>query len=299
MPSDSNGVYSLPDGYEAVTGETIQASQHNPPLEDLASAMSARLMRTGVAPMTGALKVIDGAVGSPAVQFSSDSGTGFYKTPNGFGVAVGGSKVAEFTAGGISLYLGLLLPFTMLTAPAGWVLPYGQTLSRTTYAAMWAAVQTEIANGNTFYNNGNGTTTFGIGDMRGCVPAGKDDMSGLSASRLLTSFGSNNVVLGAFSGHDYEYLTQAMLPAVAPTFTGTQGNVSVKSSRSTYLSGNTRQASPGSGVAGVDVGSQNYDQVESTGVFTPAGTISNLGSGDYHITIQPTVITNYILYVGA
>lgn len=47
MPTDGSGVYSLPAGYEAVTGETIQPSQHNPPLEDIAAALSERIDRSG------------------------------------------------------------------------------------------------------------------------------------------------------------------------------------------------------------------------------------------------------------
>lgn len=48
-------VYSLPVGYLAVTGETIQPSQHNPPLEDIAQAMTDSLPRNGSGPMTGNL----------------------------------------------------------------------------------------------------------------------------------------------------------------------------------------------------------------------------------------------------
>ncbi len=36
MPRNGQGVYSLPPVYEAVTGETIEAQQHNTPLEDIA-----------------------------------------------------------------------------------------------------------------------------------------------------------------------------------------------------------------------------------------------------------------------
>lgn len=50
-----NGQYSLPNGYKAVPGQTIRATQHNPPLEDLAQAMTDSLPRDGSAPMTGAL----------------------------------------------------------------------------------------------------------------------------------------------------------------------------------------------------------------------------------------------------
>lgn len=51
----TGGVYTLPNGYQAVTGEIIQPSQHNPPLEDLAQAMTDSLPRNGAAAMTGNL----------------------------------------------------------------------------------------------------------------------------------------------------------------------------------------------------------------------------------------------------
>lgn len=40
MPRNGQGVYSLPPVYEAVTGETIEAQQHNVPLEDIASDLN-------------------------------------------------------------------------------------------------------------------------------------------------------------------------------------------------------------------------------------------------------------------
>jgi hypothetical protein len=55
MPRDSGGIYSLPVGYLAISGETILPSQHNPPLEDIAAALTASLPRNGAAPMTGNL----------------------------------------------------------------------------------------------------------------------------------------------------------------------------------------------------------------------------------------------------
>lgn len=55
MPRNGAGVYSLPPGYLAVPATPILASQHNPPLEDIASEITASLPRSGVAAMTGAL----------------------------------------------------------------------------------------------------------------------------------------------------------------------------------------------------------------------------------------------------
>lgn len=51
----SGGIYTLPPGYFATNGTTIEVSQHNPPLEDIAQALTDSLPRDGSAPMTGNL----------------------------------------------------------------------------------------------------------------------------------------------------------------------------------------------------------------------------------------------------
>jgi hypothetical protein len=51
----SGGIYTLPPGYFATDGTTIEVSQHNPPLEDIAQALTYSLPRDGSAPMTGNL----------------------------------------------------------------------------------------------------------------------------------------------------------------------------------------------------------------------------------------------------
>lgn len=300
MPSDANGVYSLPDGSEAVTGEVIQAPTHNTPIQDLASAMSARLMRSGVAPMTGPLKVADGAVGSPAVQFNSGSSTGLYKTTNGIGVSVGGVKVAEFTSSGLSRMIGELIPWTLLSAPSGWVLPYGQTLSRTTYADLWTIAQTEIAAGNTFYNNGNGTTTFGIGDLRGRVVAGKDNMGGSVAGRLGSGAGFSGTdgkdpsILGAYGGRETHTITTAQLPPYTPS-----GTVATSTTVDVPMQGNA---------AGANVGNAAFFGNNSTALQSIPATASSSstftgnaqgGTSAAHNNTQPTMICNYILFAGA
>lgn len=61
MPRDAAGVYSLPAGYKAQPDTTILTSQHNPPLEDIAQALTGSLPRDGAAPMTGPLKLQAGA----------------------------------------------------------------------------------------------------------------------------------------------------------------------------------------------------------------------------------------------
>jgi hypothetical protein len=70
MPSDGSGVYTLPSGYLATTGQPILASQHNPPLEDIKDALSARLMRSGVAAMTGKLSAAACAAGYASINLA-------------------------------------------------------------------------------------------------------------------------------------------------------------------------------------------------------------------------------------
>ena len=51
----SSGIFTLVPGYFATDGTTIEVSQHNPPLEDIAQALTDSLPRDGSAPMTGNL----------------------------------------------------------------------------------------------------------------------------------------------------------------------------------------------------------------------------------------------------
>src|ERR1700678_1425445 len=102
MPS-SNGVYSLPPGYLAATGTTIQVSQHNPIFEDVAAALTLRLSRDGTAPMTGPINLAAGSPVAPSLIFLGNVQSGFYPTATpGIGVGINGTQVAEFTAGGVT-----------------------------------------------------------------------------------------------------------------------------------------------------------------------------------------------------
>ena len=76
MPRDSNGVYSLPTGYLAVSGEDILPEQHNAPLQDIATALTGSLPRNGSAAMTanlpmGGFKVTNAANGTAASDLAT------------------------------------------------------------------------------------------------------------------------------------------------------------------------------------------------------------------------------------
>ncbi|WKA31613.1 hypothetical protein [Bradyrhizobium roseum] len=297
MPSDANGNYALPAGYLAITGQTIQPSQHNPPLEDIATAMTARLSVNGANPMTGPLKLADGLVGAPSLTFNTAQTTGFYKTAGGnIGVAIAGAETVEFGPSGIhkgGKLIGELFDWTGTTAPALCVLPFGQTLSRTAYADLWAFAQIQIAAGNTLYNNGNGTTTFGIMDQRGRVRACKDDIGGVAAGRLTsTYFGASAVTLGNVGGLESHTLTTPQLAAHNHGITDLghfHGGVMTGTNAAASVGGQV----VGSGVAQYGIRDQNSSSA-TTGI-----TINNAGTGTAHNNVQPTIIVNVALFAGA
>lgn len=102
---------------------------------------------------------------------------------------------------------GVVLPFAGSTAPTGWLLCFGQAVSRTTYAALFTALGTS-------YGAGDGSTTFALPDLRGRIPGGKDNMGGSAASRLTTGgSGVNGSTLGAVGGAEIHTLTNAQLPS--------------------------------------------------------------------------------------
>jgi microcystin-dependent protein len=248
--------------------------------------------------MTGPHKIVDGSVGSPAIQFATDSTTGVYKTASGFGIAVGGTKVAEFVPGGIkgARFLGELIYYTGLTAQSLTVFPYGQTLSRTTYADLWAFAQTEISGGNTFYNNGDGSTTFGIGDCRGRVAAGKDDMGGTAAGRVTTAnSGFDGTVIGAAGGIAGELITQSTLPNY---------NLLVNVTQPTFTSDAPKITSTTSQIVGTG-GQGPFTLIIGTGTSTTSlatavgVTVGLNGGGNAYRKMQPTMVCNFLLFAGA
>lgn len=81
-----------------------------------------------------------------------------------------------------------------VVAPAGWLFCYGQAVSRTTYAALWAAMGSP--------NTGDGSTTFNIPDWRGRTLVGRDDMGGSAANRVTNAgSGITGTTLGASGGN--------------------------------------------------------------------------------------------------
>jgi microcystin-dependent protein len=62
---------------------------------------------------------------------------------------------------------GVINMWSTTTAPTGWLICDGTTISRTTYAALFAVISTT-------YGVGDGSTTFTLPNLKGKVPVGRD-----------------------------------------------------------------------------------------------------------------------------
>ena len=107
-----------------------------------------------------------------------------------FGSAAGGAIAS--TAG----IVGEVRQFAGVTAavPAGWLLCFGQAVSRTTYSDLFQVR-------GTTWGAGDSSTTFNLPDLRGRVMAGADSMGGTPANRITSGVcGISGITLGASGG---------------------------------------------------------------------------------------------------
>lgn len=180
--------------------------------------------------------------------------------------------------------VGTILDYAGTTEPEGYLFCYGQAVSRTTYAELFAVISTT-------YGAGNGTTTFNLPDLRGRVIAGQDDMGGTSANRLTNQTGGlNGDTLGASGGSETHTLTTAQMPVHTHVQTA-HDHAAIKYKLRDDISGSggnslVSQIVDGDGTLG---GSTTVDTEPTTAVN------QNTGSGDAHNNVQPTFILNKMI----
>lgn len=159
--------------------------------------------------------------------------------------------------GAIAAPTGSVQSYAGSSAPTGWLLCFGQNVSRTTYADLFAVISTT-------YGAGDGSTTFGLPDLRGRVPAGLDNMGGSDAGRLDWAN-----TLGTSGGTQTHTLTTSEMPAHTHAQHGNFGSYS----GSAFLYG-TNWYGAANGAA-----------------------TSSTGGGAAHNNMQPTLLLNYIIKV--
>jgi hypothetical protein len=95
---NSAGTYSLPAG-NPITGGTISKTWANNTLADIGVELTGSLSRNGMGGMLAPLQLASGTVTAPALSFTSETGTGFYRIgASDLGVAISGVKKLELTS---------------------------------------------------------------------------------------------------------------------------------------------------------------------------------------------------------
>lgn len=202
-----------------------------------------------------AAQVADGAIGTAAL--------------------VDGGVTQAKLAAGINP-IGSVIDFVGISAPSGWLLCFGQAISRTTYSALFAITSTT-------YGNGNGSTTFNLPDLRGRVTAGTDNMGGTPANRLTGQSGGVDGDRGDVGGNQTNTLTDAQMPSHFHL------NGVGDADSNIFIYGFTATDVPG-------------DATENPSSVSPdptrQGLTSSVGSDQPHNNVQPTLVLNKIIYTG-
>lgn len=171
---------------------------------------------------------------------------------------------------------GALVAWLTDAAPTNWLLCYGQSVSRATYAALYAVI-------GTVFGVGDGSTTFNLPDTRGRVMVGQDDMGGVAANRLAAA--NALAVTGGASTHT---LTTAELPSHSHSHTH-------GSHQHTYSSTQGTDQQNASSNTKIVMGNVNDRTPISPSAETPAADATPAGSGSAHNNVQPYLTVNYIV----
>lgn len=189
---------------------------------------------------------------------------------------------------------GSYFPYALATLPSGWLWMDGRTIGSSASGAtaranadcldLFTGIWTSYANTEAAVSGGRGASaaadwaankTIAIPDMRGRVPAGKDNMGGVAASRLTTAgSGVNGATLGASGGAQDHALTETQMPAHTHDLAMKYNTVGGAGSSRNYW---TR--------SGPDT---LFDGTVTNGA-------SAKGGGLAHNNTQPTLVANYII----
>ena len=171
----------------------------------------------------------------------------------------------------IGSYIGAIALFAGDFAPKNWAFCQGQLLAISQNTALFSILGTTYG--------GNGTTTFGLPDLRGRVPISQGQGNGLS-----------NYVLGQKSGSEGASLLINQMPAHTHVVSGAL-NVKNAAGNSRTPVGNVLANLAGGGAAPYNTASP--DAVAASGAVS--GTAGISGSSQTMPIIQPYLALNYII----
>ena len=156
---------------------------------------------------------------------------------------------------------GFLQPYAGASAPSGWLMCYGQSISKATYPELYDIIG---------YTYGGSGDNFNVPDMRGRDFVGLDNIGGSQADVLTAANTPNRNVLGGAVGEERHQLTVPELATHSHPITFSQyGNA---------------------GTSGLPIGSQQS-------YLNYSGGTANEGSNTPHNTVQPGRMGNWIIKI--
>lgn len=228
------------------------------------------------------------ADGGGAFPLQSNPGTALPSAS----LLLGSPYFAKFSAGSsawimfsqyqtaVAVPLGGMLPYVGTTVPnSSFAFPFGQAISRTTFAPLFALT-------GTTFGIGDGVSTFNIPDLRGRGLFGLDNMGGSAANRITVAGGNfDGTVVGGTGGAQNHTLTTPEMPSHTHTD-----------------SGHTHQFTYGNnGVGPLALGAAGG--IAATGLSATATTqsstanISSTGGGGAHTILSPAMVVPFILRI--
>jgi len=199
-----------------------------------------------------------------------------------------------------SIPLGATLEYWAGSTPnSAFAFPYGQAISRSVYATLFALIGLN-------YGPGDGSTTFNLPDLRGRVTACPDNMGGSDANRLTasSSIAAQRNGIGGVGGGSAVTLPLSELPT-GITSAGSN-TITVQSQNGlTGIPVTTAAANVQGGVAAFGSGgpySANSSSASWAGVNSLSGintlnVTSNNTGGSAHNVVQPTILCNRIMRI--
>jgi hypothetical protein len=208
-PSGEVGRFIITDSANGSDAVVIQTT-------GIGNAIYAFNQSTSGSGIAAQFDITDTGNASPAVSINH-SGTGNAITANA------PIQATQFIGDGSQLTnimpSGIIMPFAGATAPAGYLTCDGTDVSRTTYAALFAAIGTS-------WGVGDGSTTFNLPDLRGRFMRGVDGGAGNdpdAAGRTALNGGATGDNVGSYQNDDVGPHDHPISVSLIDSSSGTDG----------------------------------------------------------------------------